>query len=53
MAAGIVLELITPRLLSPFAAVIAITPLVIIGAVVNFRRWGRPRSRDNSKQISS
>jgi hypothetical protein len=53
MAAGIVLELITPRLLPLFAAVIALAPLVIIGVVINFKRWGHLRSRSNSKQILS
>jgi hypothetical protein len=49
MAAGIVLELITPKSLSLFAAVIASAPLVIIGVVVNFQRWSRLRSRAERK----
>jgi hypothetical protein len=53
MAAGIILELITPRLLSPFATVIALAPMVIIGVAINFKRWSRLKSRGNSKQISS
>ncbi len=53
MTAGIVLELITPKSLSLFAVLIALAPLVIIGAVVNFRRWSRLKSRRKSTQISS
>ena len=53
MAAGIVLELITPKLLSPFAAMIAPTPLVITGVVIHFQRWSHSRARGNSTQISS
>jgi glucose dehydrogenase len=53
LTTGIVLELITPKPLSLFAVVIALAPLVVIGAVINFRRWRHSRSRSNSTQISS
>lgn len=53
MTAGIVLELITPKSLSLFAVVIALAPLVVIGVVINFRRWSRLRPRRDSTQISS
>src|SRR5271163_3425717 len=53
MATGIVLELITPAPLSLFVVVIALSPLVVFGAVINFQRWSRSRSRPGSTQISS
>jgi hypothetical protein len=53
MTAGIVLELITPKSLSLFAVVIALAPLVVIGAAINFQRWSRLRPRRNSTEISS
>ena len=53
MAAGIVLELITPRLLSLFVVVIALSPLVVLGVVINFQRWSRSRSQPSLTEISS
>jgi hypothetical protein len=44
MVTEMVLELITPRPLSPLMAVVAIAPLVIVGVVINFQYWRR-RSR--------
>jgi hypothetical protein len=53
MSAGIVLEVITPKELSLFAVVIALAPLVVVGVVINFRRWSRLKPGRNSTQISS
>jgi hypothetical protein len=53
MTPGIVLELITPKSLSLLAVVIALAPLVVIGAAINFQRWSRLRAGRNSTQISS
>jgi hypothetical protein len=53
MTAGIVLELITPKSLSPFAVVIALAPLIVVGVVINFQRWSRSRSRPGSIPSSS
>ena len=53
MTAAIVLELITPKPLSLFAAVIAVAPLVVIGVVINFRRFRHLRPRGKSSEISS
>jgi hypothetical protein len=51
MVTGIALELITPKPLSPYATAIALAPLVMIGAAINFQRWRR--SRSNVSSISS
>jgi hypothetical protein len=53
MTTWIVLELISPKPLSLVTIVVAVAPLVIIGAVVNFRRWRRSRSRSGSTRLSS
>src|SRR5258708_1022839 len=43
MITGIALELITPKTLSQLATVIALAPLVVIGAAINFQRWRHSR----------
>jgi len=48
MTTGIVLELITPKPLSLFAVWIALAPLVIIGAAINFQRSKHLRSWSSS-----
>lgn len=53
MTTCIVLELISPKPLSLLLIVVAVAPLVIVGAVVNFRRWRRARSRTSSTRVSS
>jgi hypothetical protein len=53
MTAGIVLESITPKPLSLLAAVIAIAPLIVVGAVIHFQRWSRSRSRPGSIRSGS
>jgi uncharacterized membrane protein len=53
MTVWIVLELIAPKPLSLFVVLVAIAPLTVIGAVVNFRRWQRSRSRSDSTRPSS
>jgi len=52
MVSWIVLELISPKPLSLVVVVVAVAPLLIVGAVVNFRRWRRSRSRSRSTRIS-
>jgi hypothetical protein len=39
MVSVMVLELITPRPLSPLMAVVAVAPILIVGAVINFQCW--------------
>jgi hypothetical protein len=53
MVCWIVLALIAPKLLSLLVVVVAVAPLVIFGAVVNFLRWRRARHRSRSTRISS
>jgi hypothetical protein len=43
MITGIALELITPKPLSQLTTVIALAPLMVIGAAINFQRWRRSR----------
>jgi hypothetical protein len=40
-----VLEVITPKPLSPVMAVVAVAPLAIVGTVINFQCWRRSRLR--------
>jgi hypothetical protein len=53
MTTWIVLELISPKPLSLIVIVIAVAPLMVVGAVVNFRRWRRSRSSPSSTRLSS
>jgi hypothetical protein len=52
MTTWIVLELITPKPLSLLVVVVAVAPLVIVGAVIHFQRWRR-KSRPDSTRLSS
>jgi hypothetical protein len=45
LVSGMVIELITPKPLSPLIAVAAVAPMVIVGAVINFQCWRRSRRR--------
>ena len=45
MVSEMVLELITPKPLSPVLAVVAVAPLVIVGVVINIQNWRRSRLR--------
>ena len=53
MAAWIALELISPVPLSLLFLVVAIAPLGIVGAVVNFHRWRNLRPRSGSTRLTS
>lgn len=53
MATWIVLELISPKPLSLFVVVIAVAPLVAVGAVINLRRWRRSKPRSSPTRLSS
>ena len=54
MTTWIVLELISPKPLSLLLVVlVAIAPLLVVGAVVNFQRWRNSRSRSGSTRLSS
>jgi hypothetical protein len=53
MASWIVLALISPKPLPLFVVVIAVAPLLIFGAVVNFQRWRRARRQSSSTRLSS
>jgi hypothetical protein len=50
MISVMVLELITPKPLSPLMVLIAFVPLVIVGIVLNFQYWRRSRLRSISIQ---
>src|SRR3984957_3741314 len=41
MVSGMVLEMISPVPLSPFMIVVAVVPMVIVGAVINYQYWRR------------
>ena len=41
MVTGMVLELISPQPLSPYAIVVAVLPALIVGVVINVQRWRR------------
>lgn len=45
MISEMLLELLSPKPLSPLMAVIAVAPLMIFGAVVNFQCWRRSKLR--------
>jgi len=45
LVSGMVIELITPKPLSPLIAVAAVAPMVIVGTVINFQCWRRSRRR--------
>jgi hypothetical protein len=45
LVSGIVIELITPKPLSPLVALVAVAPMVIVGTVINFQCWRRLRRR--------
>ena len=45
LVSGIVIELITPKPLSPLVALVAVAPMVIVGTVINFQCWRRSRQR--------
>jgi len=39
MVSGMVIELISPKPLSPFMIVLAVAPIVIVGSVINYQYW--------------
>ncbi|WJR74835.1 hypothetical protein [Bradyrhizobium sp. NP1] len=45
MISEMVLELVTPKPLSPLMGFVAIAPMLIVGAVINFQCWRRSRLR--------
>jgi hypothetical protein len=45
LVSGMVIELITPKPLSPFLALVTVAPMVIVGIVINFQRWRRSRRK--------
>jgi len=53
MTTWIVLELITPQPLSLLVVAAALAPLVVVGAVIKFRRWRLSRVRSSSTRLSS
>ena len=53
MTTWIVLELISPKPLSLLVVLVAIAPLLVVGAVVNFQRWRSSKSRSGSTRLSS
>ena len=53
MVTWIVLELVSPKPMSLLLAMVAILPLLAVGAVVNFRRWRKWKFRPGSTRLSS
>jgi hypothetical protein len=53
MVTWIVLELVSPQPMSLLLAMVAILPLLAVGAVVNFRRWREWKFRPGSTRLSS
>jgi len=45
MVSGMLIELITPKPLSPLIAIVAVAPMVIVGTVFNLRNWRGWRRR--------
>jgi hypothetical protein len=45
MVSGMLIELITPKPLSPLIAIVAVAPVVIVGTVFNLRSWRGWRRR--------
>lgn len=43
MISEMILEIVSPKPLSPLMAVVAVAPMVIVGIVVNVQYWRRPR----------
>jgi hypothetical protein len=41
MVSGMVLELISPAPLSPFMIIVTLLPILVVGTVINLRRWRR------------
>jgi hypothetical protein len=41
MVSGMLIELISPKPLSPFMIVVAVAPMAIVGAVINLQCWRR------------
>jgi hypothetical protein len=41
MISGMVLELISPQPLSPYMIIVVVMPTIVVGIVINFRRWRR------------
>lgn len=50
MVSGMVLEIVTPKPLSPWVAGVAVAPLLIVGIVVNLQLLRRSRGRPTSPQ---
>ena len=48
MASEMVLEMITPKPLSPLLAILAVAPLLIVGSVLNAQSWYRSKRRSQS-----
>ena len=41
MVSVMVIELITPKPLSPLMAIVAVAPMLVVGTVINFQCWRR------------
>jgi hypothetical protein len=55
LVSGMVIELITPKPLSPFIAAAAAAPMVIVGIVIHLQNWRRSRLSpiSNSRVLTS
>jgi hypothetical protein len=55
LVSGMVIELITPKPLSPFIAIAAFAPMAIVGIVIHFQNWRRSSLRpiSNSQVLTN
>jgi hypothetical protein len=55
LVSGMVIELITPKPLSPFIALAAFAPMAIVGIVIHFQNWRRSSLRpiSNSQVLTN
>jgi hypothetical protein len=55
LVSGMAIELITPKPLSPFIAIAAAAPIVIVGVAIRFQNWRRSRLRpiSNSQVLTN
>ena len=51
LVSGLVIELISPKPLSPFFAVAVFAPMVIVGILIHFQNWRRSKLKAPSSQV--
>lgn len=51
MISEMILEMVSPKPLSPMMAVLAVAPMVIVGIVVNVQYWRRPVADPSASMV--